>query len=629
MNLNIIDNKVVLSLSVKDEASSVAVIAKNQAIEAKNDTLVIKGQIEDIKEDIDGIEQDVITASNNAIQTVNDGISTINTTVNNGVSSIEGIKDEAVSSITTLNGQSQTLRNETETLKNQTNTIKGEVETLKGDVEELTEQAVEAKDTSQQILQDIQDLLPNFPKPSIFALNRRSINEGATFHNKLKPVNNRLKEFGDDNLPSLMLDPVSGVQGKLYSVLPEDGSGDFTVSRNGNATYFDKNGILRTALPNEPRFDFDTVTGEFKGILVEPSATNLLFRSENLALSKTTIGWVRNISGNEQVSINTNLSLDESTENLIWSYDFESGLFASKNDQLGVISTLTLNTINPISGNHDLRLIINEVGTVTNRPSLIIQIPQLNPPSVGRYIRVKFNYKVNSGTVNVNYNNFGNNVIVKPQELIGNGEFVSEFLFYNIISNFRLDFDGTNFFDIQIDNIRIYEYQPFFGLQENLRNAFKLSSLVNNAHFRTATFAILNSTNYTVSIYVKRLAGSNTIRIVNVNNQIVEVPITNNWTRIISSVLSNSTSGRLGVVLNLGDEILLSYGQCEVGSVATSYIPTSGSQVTRPTDQITVTVPMGATQCFYILNGVQQSVPVTEGQTFTLPNGRITQLYMI
>jgi len=83
--------------------------------------------------------------------------------------------------------------------------------------------------------------------------------------------------------PSLALIPCAYDTGKLYSVLPDTGAGDFTVSRNGNATYFDKDGILRTALRNEPRFDFDPLTGQFRGVLVESNATNVLLNSETPA----------------------------------------------------------------------------------------------------------------------------------------------------------------------------------------------------------------------------------------------------------------------------------------------------------------------------------------------------------
>jgi hypothetical protein len=75
--------------------------------------------------------------------------------------------------------------------------------------------------------------------------------------------------------PSLALLPCAYDTGKLYSVLPDTGAGDFTVSRNGTATYFDKDGLLKTAQADEPRFEFDPLTGDFKGVLVESAETNL------------------------------------------------------------------------------------------------------------------------------------------------------------------------------------------------------------------------------------------------------------------------------------------------------------------------------------------------------------------
>ena len=53
-----------------------------------------------------------------------------------------------------------------------------------------------------------------------------------------------------------------------------------TFSRASTGTYYDANGVLRTAGVNEPRFNYDPATGEFKGLLVEESRTNLLTYSE-------------------------------------------------------------------------------------------------------------------------------------------------------------------------------------------------------------------------------------------------------------------------------------------------------------------------------------------------------------
>lgn len=96
-----------------------------------------------------------------------------------------------------------------------------------------------------------------------------------------------------ENDPSLLLVPTAGKAGTLFSTIPNDGTADFTVSRNGTATYFDKDGLLKTATANEPRFEFDPLTGEYKGVLVEPAATNLITQSLNFQ------GWL--IQGNRIV----------------------------------------------------------------------------------------------------------------------------------------------------------------------------------------------------------------------------------------------------------------------------------------------------------------------------------------
>lgn len=54
-----------------------------------------------------------------------------------------------------------------------------------------------------------------------------------------------------------------------------------TFTRNSSATYFDSNGILRTANINEPRFDHDPITKESKGLLLEESRENLLRHSQD------------------------------------------------------------------------------------------------------------------------------------------------------------------------------------------------------------------------------------------------------------------------------------------------------------------------------------------------------------
>ncbi|AJE46004.1 phage head spike fiber domain-containing protein [Celeribacter indicus] len=57
----------------------------------------------------------------------------------------------------------------------------------------------------------------------------------------------------------------------------------FQFSRASTATYYDAEGVLRTAAVGVPRFDHDPVTGAARGVLIEPSATNFEVNSGRIA----------------------------------------------------------------------------------------------------------------------------------------------------------------------------------------------------------------------------------------------------------------------------------------------------------------------------------------------------------
>lgn len=83
--------------------------------------------------------------------------------------------------------------------------------------------------------------------------------------------------------PSLALIPSAYKAGKLHSLIPADGSGDFTVSRNGEGSRTNKSGLIEFMPANVPRLEFHPVTGEFLGVLVEDAATNLASHSSNFS----------------------------------------------------------------------------------------------------------------------------------------------------------------------------------------------------------------------------------------------------------------------------------------------------------------------------------------------------------
>ena len=84
--------------------------------------------------------------------------------------------------------------------------------------------------------------------------------------------------------PSLLNIPYRLKAGTLYSQIPETGLGDFAVTRSASnvATRINSLGFIETVADNVPRLDYP-LGGAVNGcpaLLVEPSAENLLFYSE-------------------------------------------------------------------------------------------------------------------------------------------------------------------------------------------------------------------------------------------------------------------------------------------------------------------------------------------------------------
>jgi hypothetical protein len=74
-------------------------------------------------------------------------------------------------------------------------------------------------------------------------------------------------------------------------------------SRNSEATYFDRNGLLRTADVNEPRFAYDPATNTLRGLLFEETRTNIAIYSNDL----TDASWTKSSA---TVTVDTVLAPD-------------------------------------------------------------------------------------------------------------------------------------------------------------------------------------------------------------------------------------------------------------------------------------------------------------------------------
>ena len=79
-------------------------------------------------------------------------------------------------------------------------------------------------------------------------------------------------------IPSIAMIPSGVKAGKLYSVLPTNGDGDFTTTRASVATRVNENGLIEEVAANVPRLDYSD--GTCPSLLLEPASTNLVVQSQ-------------------------------------------------------------------------------------------------------------------------------------------------------------------------------------------------------------------------------------------------------------------------------------------------------------------------------------------------------------
>lgn len=96
-----------------------------------------------------------------------------------------------------------------------------------------------------------------------------------------------------------------------------------TFSRGSSATFVNKNGLIETAPTNQPRFDYDPISGECRGLLIEEQRTNLVTNSTSATfnglnnISTTTDGSLAPDGSSANVYIpNISVSIIHSTSNL-------------------------------------------------------------------------------------------------------------------------------------------------------------------------------------------------------------------------------------------------------------------------------------------------------------------------
>jgi hypothetical protein len=124
---------------------------------------------------------------------------------------------------------------------------------------------------------------------------------------------------------SLVVTPNAYKTSKLYSIVPTDGSGDFTFSRTGDtATRVNSAGLIESVLANRPRLDY--LGSTCPKLLIEPQRTNLVTQSQDI----TSASWTKNnaptIVGNVSVAPDGTTTADTFVDTTGGTFkDFNSG----------------------------------------------------------------------------------------------------------------------------------------------------------------------------------------------------------------------------------------------------------------------------------------------------------------
>ena len=129
--------------------------------------------------------------------------------------------------------------------------------------------------------------------------------------------------------------------------------------------------------------------------------------------------------------------------------DFENGLIGIL-AQLDETSTYTLNTTDPISGTQDGVLQVTSAGTNNSRPA--INFPT-SGRATGEYRKFSLDYKVNSGTCILKSFFRGSSTLNINVTLSGTGTFSFVYKADGTSNNLVVYFNGTNLFNVQLDNI--------------------------------------------------------------------------------------------------------------------------------------------------------------------------------
>jgi hypothetical protein len=385
--------------------------------------------------------------------------------------------------------------------------------------------------------------------------------------------------------------PAAYKTSKDYSVLPDNGSGDFTYSGGGNAVSQRPDGLWQVGWPaNTPRNAY--VNGVL-GRLAEPQRQLLISYPRNFARAE----WAKTngrIEG-DAASVGSELFVSPVLE-ADWS-DAGGGNYSCngagvgtriiKNigSAVGEIYLVTVACSAYTSGS-----VITHIGGSSAFGSITIN----SATSITRQLLV---HTVASSAVYVGSSSFIGSISVSVKK---------------VTSGFPCPF---------VNNLGV-----------NTNEGFKFVATAANAILRltTAHTSIAAST-YTNSVFLKRVNGTGQVSIIDVNNVARPITITDEWQRYEYAAAALTTSGQIGIQLaTSGDEVMICHAQAELGAASTSPIyGTEGGTRTREADDNRVDLPSGVTEVQLTNMSDTVTTDASPSEPYVMPLGTWKKIIMI
>jgi hypothetical protein len=343
--------------------------------------------------------------------------------------------------------------------------------------------------------------------------------------------------------PKLALIPSGYKNSKVYSILPNDGSGDFTFARNSGGTRVNKQGLIEQ---------------------MQTYGSQLLNNSDFTSTSDWTVsntGSAASVIENGYLHINTSGDYSVATQALgltagdIYRVDYE--ILENTAGTISIIGNGGASTIIPSTvGKHTIEYDAQSTFAVKRTTgSTNIKIA---------YIKL---YKVQYNTPRLDWSDSNcPSLLLEPQST-------------NLVIDSE-DLSALN--QTNINPVISPDISPSGKL-----NSWRATRTGSNNRIGSS-FSAVSGLTYTTSIYAKKVSGSGIINITDYQGNPNAYNLTEKWQRYTLTASATSTTGRAYVTLqNIGDVVDLYGLQSEQQSFATSYIPTFSGQYTRLADTCT------------------------------------------